>query len=45
MFDFLRSPPNRPAVMTGHANGLITMNVEDADDVKRIGRPELKCRI
>jgi hypothetical protein len=22
MFDFLRSPPNGPAVMTGHANGL-----------------------
>ena len=35
MFDFLRSPPNGPAVMTGHANGLVTMNVEEADDVKR----------
>jgi hypothetical protein len=35
MFDFLRSPPKGPAVMTGHANGLITMNVEEADDVKR----------
>jgi hypothetical protein len=35
MFDFLRSPPNGPPVMTGHANGLITMNVEEADDVKR----------
>lgn len=35
MFDFLRSPPGAPAVMTGHANGLITMNVEEADDVKR----------
>uniref|UniRef100_UPI003F499457 zinc-binding metallopeptidase family protein n=1 Tax=Cupriavidus yeoncheonensis TaxID=1462994 RepID=UPI003F499457 len=35
MFDFLRSPPGGPAVMTGHANGLITMNVEEADDVKR----------
>ena len=35
MFDFLRSPPNGPAVMTGHANGLITINVEEADDVKR----------
>jgi hypothetical protein len=35
MFDFLRSPPNGPTVMTGHANGLITMNVEEADDVKR----------
>ena len=35
MFDFLRSPPKGPAVMTGHANGLVTMNVEEADDVKR----------
>jgi hypothetical protein len=35
MFDFLRSPPNGPAVMTGHANGLVTINVEEADDVKR----------
>jgi hypothetical protein len=35
MFDFLRSPPQGPAVMTGHANGLITINVEEADDAKR----------
>src|SRR4051812_37508309 len=35
MFDFLRSPPNGPQVMTGHANGLITINVEEADDAKR----------
>jgi len=35
IFDFLRSPPDGPAVMTGHANGLVTMNVEEADDVKR----------
>jgi hypothetical protein len=35
MFDFLRSPPGGRAVMTGHANGLITMNVEEADNVKR----------
>jgi hypothetical protein len=35
MFDFLRAPPQGPAVMTGHANGLITINVEEADDVKR----------
>jgi hypothetical protein len=35
MFDFLRSPPDGPIVLTGHANGLITMNVEEADDVKR----------
>lgn len=35
MFDFLRSPPNGPRVLTGHANGLITLNVEEADDAKR----------
>src|SRR5262245_4786408 len=35
MFDFLRSPPEGPRVMTGHANGLITLNVEEADDSKR----------
>jgi hypothetical protein len=35
MFDFLRSRPGEPAVLTGHANGLITLNVEEADDVKR----------
>jgi hypothetical protein len=35
MFDFLRAPPGGPAVLTGHANGLITLNVEEADDAKR----------
>ncbi|MBS0321867.1 MAG: putative zinc-binding metallopeptidase [Proteobacteria bacterium] len=35
MFDFLRAPPGGPAVMTGHAGGLITINVEEADDAKR----------
>ena len=35
MFDFLRSPPGGPRVMTGHASGLITLNVEEADDAKR----------
>ena len=35
MFDFLRSPPSGPPVMTGHASGLITLNVEEADDSKR----------
>lgn len=29
-FDFLRSPENGPAVMTGHDNGLITLNIEEA---------------
>jgi hypothetical protein len=35
MFDFLRSPAEGPAVMTGHADGLITINIEEADDAKR----------
>ncbi len=34
-FDILRSPPDGPKVMTGHASGLITINAEEADDVKR----------
>jgi hypothetical protein len=35
MFDLLRSSPGSPRVLTGHANGLITLNVEEADDAKR----------
>lgn len=35
MFDFLRSPDNGPHVMTGHNTGLITLNLEEADDVVR----------
>jgi hypothetical protein len=35
MFDFLRSPAKGPRVLTGHANGLITLNVEEADDSVR----------
>jgi hypothetical protein len=35
MFDFLRSPENGPRVLTGHAEGLITLNVEEADDSVR----------
>jgi hypothetical protein len=35
MFDLLRSPAKGPHVLTGHANGLITLNVEEADDSKR----------
>jgi hypothetical protein len=34
-FDFLRSPPDGPRVLTGHADGLITLNVEEADDSRR----------
>lgn len=35
MFDLLRSPEKGPRVLTGHANGLITLNVEEADDSTR----------
>ncbi len=35
MFDFLRSPEKGPRVLTGHANGLITLNIEEANDSKR----------
>ncbi|MBL8330660.1 MAG: putative zinc-binding metallopeptidase [Rubrivivax sp.] len=34
MFDFLRPLPGA-AVLTGHAGGLITLNVEEADDARR----------
>jgi hypothetical protein len=34
-FDLLRAAPGGPPVMTGHADGLITINVEEADDVQR----------
>ncbi len=32
MFDLLRSPEKGLRVLTGHATGLITLNVEEADD-------------
>ena len=35
MFDFLRSMPGERRVMTGYADGLITLNVEEADDARR----------
>jgi hypothetical protein len=34
-FDLLRSPPDGPQVLTGHASGLITINIEEADNAKR----------
>jgi hypothetical protein len=34
-FDFLRSPAGGPRILTGHDNGVITVNIEEADDVKR----------
>jgi hypothetical protein len=34
-FDLLRAAPGGPAIMTGHADGLITLDVEEADDSTR----------
>jgi hypothetical protein len=34
-FDFLRSPPEGPRVMTGHDHGIITLNIEEAEDSTR----------
>lgn len=34
-FDLLRAPPGGPPVITGHAEGLITLDVEEADDSTR----------
>ena len=36
-FDFLRNPENGPRVLTGHSNGVITMNIEEADPAIREG--------
>lgn len=35
MFDFLRSPAGGPHIMTGHNTGLVTLNIDEADDAKR----------
>ncbi|HEY1121005.1 MAG TPA: putative zinc-binding metallopeptidase [Haloferula sp.] len=37
MFDFLRTPPGSPPIMTSHGDGLITLNIEEADDSFREG--------
>jgi hypothetical protein len=34
-FDFLRPQKNGPPVLTGHSHGLITMNIEEANDATR----------
>ncbi len=34
-FDLLSSPSAGPRVVTGHDHGLITLNIEEADDVRR----------
>lgn len=33
---FFRPQPGGPQILTGHANGIITLNIEEADDVKRV---------
>lgn len=35
VFDFLEQLPNHPPVLTGHTNGVITLNVAEADDDER----------
>lgn len=35
MFDVLRAAPGAPPVLTGHAGGLITLNLDEADDAVR----------
>jgi len=37
-YDFLADIPGQPPVMTGHANGVITVNVAEADDGERTQR-------
>jgi hypothetical protein len=34
-FDFLRGLPGGPAVVTGHADGIITLDIAEADDAHR----------
>lgn len=34
-FDFLHSPPEGPRVLTGHADGIITVNIEEANHASR----------
>lgn len=37
-FDLLLAPPEGPAVVTGHADGVITLDVSEADDARREAR-------
>lgn len=37
-YEFLADVPGQPAVMTGHANGVITLNIAEADDDERARR-------
>jgi len=36
-FDLLRAPAGGPPLLTGHEGGLITLNIEEADDSRREG--------
>ena len=38
VFEFMADVPGEPPVMTGHANGVITLNVAEADDDERARR-------
>jgi len=38
VFEFLADMPGAPAVMTGHQNGVITLNIAEADDAERARR-------
>jgi hypothetical protein len=40
-FDLLRQLPGQGEVVTGHANGVITLDVAEADDAQREGRRHL----
>jgi hypothetical protein len=37
-FDFLEQEPGAPPVLTGHAAGVITVNLAEADDAERVRR-------
>ncbi len=34
-FEFMGDPPGGPRVLTGHDNGVITVNIDETDDVER----------
>ena len=39
-FKFVADPPGGPPILTGHANGVITINIAEADDAERERRRE-----
>lgn len=38
IFEFLADLPGAPAILTGHQNGVITLNIAEADDAERARR-------